>query len=86
MKGGKSISFEEDNDKETAEEKEEVRDGTVDDDGGAGSCRHALVVTDGSEQVRASVTLFQCILQVADALCALPLSLSSRASFLVSGT
>jgi hypothetical protein len=41
-----------------------VRDGTVDDTDGLGSCRHAVVVTDGTEDVRSSVMLKECVLQV----------------------
>jgi len=41
-----------------------VRDGTVDDTDGLGSCRHAVVVTDGTEDVRSSVMLQECMLQV----------------------
>ena len=41
-----------------------VRDGTVDDTDGLCSCRHAVVVTDGTEDVRSSVMLQECMLQV----------------------
>ena len=43
---------------------EKVWNGTVDDADGLGACRHAVVVTDGTEHVPSSVILQECVLQV----------------------
>jgi len=67
--GGKSISFAPeiassgDTPATSNDQSAVVCDGTVDDIAGIGACRHALVVMEGSQELRSTIVLVQCVVR-----------------------